>query len=193
MTEPNTTELAGHTWRFERIDDRKAFEAECLLAHLAGPSAATAVGGLIEGLAVELLGLARDVCRTPTAEEEEDLERETPPPRFDLARLLALRDADTTDPRIEAAWDSFVDGMPAVLGQVLADSAPQLAERLGDHSKVLRLFELHVLGSTFVHAPAGWRKLAKLEALGEFSKRAPGVKWALLLAAMRLHYLGAVS
>jgi hypothetical protein len=167
-----TVQIAGLTWDFDPIEFNEQIEVELLLARAMLPALGYALGAVAEELAPPLVAMLRE-----TAGGRES---------FDMARLLEL---DTKDPRIAAAFEHLLEGAGRTLGAAVRGTTATVA-RL-DVADAKRLFELAVLGKAMVSRDGS--PPARITDWASFSRlceRVPGVKWAVLSAALRSTYGG---
>jgi hypothetical protein len=183
----DTAEIDGLRFVFTTPGEREQFEIECILAQLLAPGAAAGVGLLAEALAAELVKLLREVTLDETlAADEAD---GVAPAAWDLGRLLHLRDhMSTTDPRLKKAWDGFIDAIPGLAGQLIADLTPEVSDRL-EHEKLARLFELTVIGHAHVVLEGVPTKITDFRSFRLHCNGRWTLKYQVMLAALVAVYL----
>lgn len=168
------TQIGGRTYTLTRMGAKDQFEAECILLHLLGPSAAAGAGTLIDTFAAEIVAMIREVAGTG-----ED---------FDLAKLLALYTTiQTKDAQVRESWLRLLAALERLGGTILADIVPALTDRLAV-DKVLRLFELAVLGQLCATVDSRVVRVNTYDALDKLLAGHPWHKWELLAEALRFNY-----
>jgi len=180
-------EIGGHEYVLVAIDDREQVGVEMILGRHLGPSIGAGIAAILSSLAVEAVKAARVIVADPAW----DGEASDAPASFDLARLYrVLQVSDSKDEHMERAWDALCKRVPEFVGQMVADSIPELTDRL-DHAQIMRLFDLALFGGKdgapcrlFVVVGGETKKIANWGTLTGFTKANPGTKWGLLMASL---------
>jgi hypothetical protein len=166
--------VLGADFLIRRMGDREQFEVEVLIVRLLAPGIARGLGQLAEGLGDQAVVFLRAVVGEGDG--------------FDLSLLAeAWEGMATTDGPVQLAWESLLERLPALGGDVLGATLPAIADRL-EFEPLMRIFALSVLGRTTIMHEGRERRL-DFEGLQTLSRGRPGMKWRLLAEALRHNYL----